>query len=443
MYALLGWCALVALGRAVPAQGPARLADVRGPNVLSDRAAPVAAPGDTIRLTRRAAIAEALARNPQIEIARQQTAQARARRVQGIAIPDPALVASYDEQTRLFGLGTAGSRPVSLDLAVPFPDKFRLQNRIGTADIGSFESNFVLQRQLVAFQTSAAYDSLLVAQRHRADLQEGLLLASDFLKRTQARYAAGTAAKLDVIKAQVDVAQARNDLIASERDVATAEASLNRQLGRDISAPITPADSLDVPPPLPDSSEIDRIALANRPELAILQNQQRGAAANTALAREYWLPDLTVGISRDYALPGSPLFTTGIALPLPAFFWQHTNGEIAASAHFERELAATYRDTRAQVVQDVRSAYASASTAMRQVTFIRDELVPSAREAFRVATTSYTLGGASALEVLDARRALLDAESQLADALADANTSRADLERALGVPIQSLGASNR
>jgi len=73
------------------------------------------------------------------------------------------------------------------------------------------------------------------------------------------------------------------------------------------------------------------------------------------------------------------------------------------------------------------------------VLFLRDELVPAAREAFRVASVSYSLGGSSALEVLDARRTLLDAENQLADALASANIARADLERALGVPLSTLG----
>jgi len=137
------------------------------------------------------------------------------------------------------------------------------------------------------------------------------------------------------------------------------------------------------------------------------------------------------------------VFSTGIALPLPVFFWQHTKGEIAESQHHQQELTAAYRDLRAQVTQDVRSAYATASTSIRQVVFLRDQLVPSAREAFRVASVSYSLGGSSALEVLDARRTLLDAESQLADALASANIARADLERALGVPLSTLGFPTR
>ncbi len=173
-----------------------------------------------------------------------------------------------------------------------------------------------------------------------------------------------------------------------------------------------------------------------------MQSEQQGAHASTSLVKEFWLPDFTFSMQRDYAQPGSPLFTTGISMPLPAFYWQHAKGDIALAQHTERELAATYRDTRAQVTQDVRTSYANASTAMRQVVFLRDQLLPSAREAYRVASTSYSLGGSSALEVLTARQALLQAENQLADALAAANTARADLERALGAAVP-LGAPSR
>lgn len=397
---------------------------------------PAADARDTLRLSRRVAIATALAHNAQLEVAREQTAQARARRWEAIAIPDPALAASFDDQPRLFGAPQA--RNVGVGLTIPFPDKFRLRGAIATADIRSAESDYRLQRQLIALQTSSTYDSLLVAAQHRRDLQETRVLSADFLKRTQARFEGGTAAKLDVIKAQVDLAQADNDLIANERDVANAVAALNRLMGRIVGAPIVASDSLEIPSPLPDSTNIEQVALANRPELASLASQVRGAHAATGLNWEYWLPDFTLGVSRDYAQPGSPLFTTGLVLPLPAFLWQHTNGEVAESVHRERELSAAYRDLRAQVTQDVRSAFANASTAMRQAVFLRDQLVPAAREAYRVASVSYNLGGASALEVLDARRALIDAEAQLAEALASANSARADLERALGSPIARI-----
>lgn len=430
-----GMCALALSGSATSAQLPQTRAGAS--RVPADARQHT----DSVRLTRRQAIAEALVRNAQLEIAREQTAQARARRQTAIAVPDPTLQAGFDQESAPFQFNGAGSRPVSIGLTIPFPDKFRLNNRIGLADIGNFESNYRLQQQTIALQASATYDSLLVALKHQGNLREARQLASDFLSRTQTRYEAGTAAKLDVIQAQVAVAQAENDLIANERDIAVAQASLNRTLGRQVTAPISPADSLDIPPPLPDSSTIEQTALANRPEIQSLRQQQLGARATTGLAREFWLPDITFAVSRDYLQPGPALFTTGISLPLPAFYWQHAKGDIAQASHFEKELDATYRDARVQVVQDVRTAFANASTAMRQAIFIRDELVPSAREAYRVASTSYSLGGSSALEVLTARSALLQALSQLADALAAANTARADLDRALG--LSTSGASTR
>ena len=440
MRLIIALCALAACGGAASAQAPGGVRPDLAPPYAST--APRGA-ADSLHLSRRQVIAEALARNPQLDVAREQTAEARARRVTAVAVPDPAFTAAYDQATGPFAFRGAGSRPVGLELDVPFPDKFRLNNRIGLADIRANESNVRLQQQSIALQASAAYDSLLVALGHRRNLTEASQLAADFLNRTQARFEAGTAAKLDVIQAQVGVAQAQNDLIANDRDVAAAQASLNRVLGRLAGAPVSPADSLDLPASLPDSTAIEQEALANRPELAIVQHQRQGARANTSLIKEFWLPDLTFAVTRDYAQPGSPLFTTGVALPLPAFYWQHARGDIAQAQHVERELEATDRDTRAFVLQDVRTAYANASTALRQVAFLRDQLVPAAREAYRVASTSYSLGGSSALEVLSARSALLAAQLQLTDALAAANTARADLDRALGAPVPTAGGITR
>jgi cobalt-zinc-cadmium efflux system outer membrane protein len=123
-----------------------------------------------------------------------------------------------------------------------------------------------------------------------------------------------------------------------------------------------------------------------------------------------------------------------IALPM-LLFWQHEKGEVAEARHHELELSATNSDLLAQVQLDVATTYATASTALRQAIFIRDELLLEAREAYRIASTSYSLGGASALDLLDAKRTLLDAESQYADALGAANDARADLERAVGAPL--------
>ncbi|HEY1951255.1 MAG TPA: TolC family protein [Gemmatimonadaceae bacterium] len=404
----------------------------------------VAFPADTIRLSRSEAIAEALAHNPQLDVARAQVGQARARKVEAISLPDPAATASLDNQRGLFQSGSAGQKNVAVSMLVPFPNKLRLQGKSAQADVIASQLSYTQQRQLIAAQTSEAYDSLLVALKHRADLTEAENLARDFLAKTQARFNAGTAAKLDVIRANVTLAQASTDLLANALDVQTTSSALERLVGRSQGLVVVPTDSLEVPGPLPSLESVVAAGLASRPELASIRAQRAGARANTALAKQFWLPDLVLGVSRDYNQPDPALFSTGLSFPIPVFFWQHTRGQIAEASFRERELSATERDVVAAVTQDLRDSYANARVALQQAVFIRDQLLPSARAAYRAASASYTLGGSSALDVLDARRSLLDAETQYADALAAANISLAELERAVAVPLASLpaGAQN-
>ncbi|HEY5219188.1 MAG TPA: TolC family protein [Gemmatimonadaceae bacterium] len=394
---------------------------------------------DTLRLTRRQAIATALLANPQLDIAREQTEQVRAQRVEGMAIPDPAVTASLDDETRFLGLSTSQSRNIGVGIVIPFPDKIRLQSSIGTENVRSSLAEYRLLQQQTASNAGQAYDGVLLAELNRRDFTEARDLSQDFLKKTQARFDAGTVARLDVIRAQVDVASAENDLIANSRDVSNARAALNRILGRPLGSSIVLLDSLSVPPELPDLDAVEQAALRSRPELADIQAQQRAAHNNSTLVREQSiLPDITLSGNRDFKSDQGTLYSAGLAFPIPLLFWQHSNGDYAETHHRELELAATYRDTRAAVGQDVRTSYATADAAMRQVVFIRDQLLPSAHEAYRAAAASYGIGGLSALDVLDARRSLLDAESQYAQALAAANSARSDLERAAAVPLTSL-----
>lgn len=399
---------------------------------------------DTLRISRQQAITSALLSNPQLEIAREQTAQVRAQRVQGLGLTDPMLSASLDSVTAFRTAGSAPQRPLAIGVVLPFPDKLRLRNTIGVENIRSSESAFRLQQQLIAAAAGRAYDSVLVTRQHRRDLIEARDLANGFLKRTQARFNAGSVPRLDVIKAQVDVAQAENDLIANSRDVTNAAAALNRVLGRPLALAVMPTDSLMAPAGLPELDALEQIALRGRPEVTAVEAQLRAARANSTLTKESSiLPDILLGAGRDFATDAGLSYSVGFSMPLPLFYPLHTKGDFAETRHRELELAATLLDTRAAVGQDVRAAWASADAAQRQAIFIRDQLLPAAREAHRVATVSYDLGGLSALDVLDARRALLDAQRQYADALAAANSARSDLERAAGAPLASIPGAPR
>ncbi len=398
---------------------------------------------EPVRLSRAQAVERAIAANPAIAAAGEQVEQARARAVEATALPDAALSTTLEEEASLLRPRTATAKDIGIGFTIPFPEKLRLSGRVARAAVRSAELSLMQLRQQIALQTAQAYDALLVALRHGEDLANAKVLAEDFLAKTQARYLAGTVAKLDVVKAKVDVAQAQTNVIVNERAISTSRATLNRLTARPLGAPVEPTDALSAPPPLPDLGSLERLALASRPEVQSLAAERTGARDATTLARRYWLPDLSLTLSRNFTAGDPPAFSTAASINIPLFFWQHDRGFIAEARHHEAELSATASDLAAQVGLDVRVTFAAAETALRQVVYLRDELLPEAREAYRIAAASYGLGGLSALELLDAKRTLLEAESQYTDALGAANDARADLERAVGAPLpQPTGAEN-
>jgi cobalt-zinc-cadmium efflux system outer membrane protein len=388
------------------------------------------------RVSRREAVAEALACNPAIEASWEQVEQARARVSEAKALPDATFEATLEQQESFLKPSTAATKDLGLGLTIPFPTKLRLAGRVATANLRAAQFALAQLSNQTAALAAQAYDGLLVAERHRQDLTDGRGFAADFLKKTEARFQAGSVAKLDVVKAKVDLAQSDSALIGSERAIATARATLNQVLGRRPGAPIEATDDLsDVPPPFQDIETLATLAASSRPEVRSVAVQREGAHDATRLAKQFWLPDLAFTLSRNYTAGAPAAYSSTLSFNLPLFFWQNKNGPIAEAQHREAELAAASRDAAAQVDLDLRAAHAAADTARRQALFVRDHLLPAAEEAYRIASVSYSLGGTSALEFLDAKRALLDAKSQYTDALGAASDAIANLERAVGVPL--------
>lgn len=388
-----------------------------------------------LRLSRQQVIEESLLHNPALIAARAQVEEARAAVVTAAAIPDPTVLADVAGQTHALNPGSGNASDQGVALTLPFPGKRALRRDVATADLRSAQFNVAQLRQQIASDAVQAYDAILVALRHRDDLQQSRELASDFVRKTRARFLGGNVAKVDVVKAETDLAQAENDLIANDRALATARAALNRVLGRMAGAPLETTDTLEVPRAMPSVDALERIAETSRPEIASAAAQLNGAHAATRLARQYWAPDVNISSTRN-AADGTPTtWTSAVTFGVPLFFWQHERGEVAAARNREAELTAALADVRAQVSLEVQTAYSTAETSLRQAVFIRDHLLPEATEVYRVASVSYGLGGSSALDLLDAKRTLLSAEAQYVEALGAANDAVAALQLAIGAPI--------
>ena len=105
-------------------------------------------------------------------------------------------------------------------------------------------------RNQIVLDTKTAFYNILRYQALVAVAQDTLQNTLDRLSDAQKKFTAGTVARFDVIRAETDVANARQQLITANSNVSFSLATLNSNMGISIDSPITvtAGNSIETPP---------------------------------------------------------------------------------------------------------------------------------------------------------------------------------------------------
>jgi cobalt-zinc-cadmium efflux system outer membrane protein len=214
----------------------------------------------------------------------------------------------------------------------------------------------------------------------------------------------GESPQLDVVRADVTLAQARADLARAQADRADAVEALASAASIDAAmlGRLVPSSSLIIT--LPDEHRAVARALATRPEVAALLATIAARTADVANARRSGIPTATLqgGYQRgvDTGIPvQGPQVTAHVELPLalPA-----RDQVAAAQAQLDAARAQLVEERRtialqvASAIRDARAESAAAQAAQRG----HEE----AQRALTAVEIGYREGASSSLDVADARR---------------------------------------
>ncbi|HEY1975863.1 MAG TPA: TolC family protein [Candidatus Baltobacteraceae bacterium] len=218
------------------------------------------------------------------------------------------------------------------------------------------------------------------------------------------RYRTGEAPQIDVVRADVSVAQAKANFARAQADRADAAEAL-------ASAAAIAPDALGAtggsvaPLALPlDETRATARALAMRPELASLLATIDARRADVATARQSALPTATLsggyarGVDTELPVQG-PAVTAHVDLPLASGAGARTSSALAQVEIARAQLVDERRTIALEVSSAVRDARAQAA-ALRAALVARDE----AARALAAVQTGYREGASSSLDVADARR---------------------------------------
>jgi outer membrane protein TolC len=294
-------------------------------------------------------------------------------------------------------------------------------------------------------QVRTAYWRAALAQELGAIAQAALDQAERFLAQERLRKEAGTASELEVLRAEVDAENLRPQLVAARNAAELALLDLKRLVEIPLAQPIR----LTTPLTAPDGALLASVsgavpsgALDDRPAVAAAEKQVEIRDEQVSIAKGSFLPSVSLRVNYGGQLLPPTTFgfsdtdwrkdvsaTVGVSVPLFSGFRRKAELD---QARVELERA---RLQLAQLREGVQLEYEQArGERERAATSIaaRERTVQQAQRVHDLTVLRYEKGLATQLEVSDARLALLQARTNLAQAVADYHIADAALQRALG-----------
>jgi len=250
---------------------------------------------------------------------------------------------------------------------------------------------------------------------------------------------AGTAARLDVLKAELTVSEAESTLLsARNREKLAREALVSLALDeRFRAAKLRYAG--ETPDQLPAEPAAVARALAARPDLESLRRQAEGlglrgravrGAALPALALRASLTQQNDDVARVFAKSGQ-VYQLSLALSWDATEPLRSRSRVAELQALQDVVVQGIRATEEGIGLQVRTALLDASEARQQV-LVAQGALGTAEEQARVARLAYGEGEISALEARDADLGLTSARFALLRARLDLALAQARLRFAMG-----------
>jgi cobalt-zinc-cadmium efflux system outer membrane protein len=259
------------------------------------------------------------------------------------------------------------------------------------------------------------------------------------------RFTVGAGTRLEREQARLIHVRAQQDVFDRQVALRVARVELARLLGVAVEELEPLADALGQVGATPTEESLLAEALRAHPELRALDAERIAALARVRSGRADRRPTLLLDLIAELDDPstcnlpenGPHCFgpRANLGFDLPIF---NLNGGPIAKAQAEAraaefKLAAAQLRIRAQV----RSAYEQWTAATVRARFFDQQYVPSAATVEQMAREGFSAGKTGLLPLIEAERAVLDAQLGRVEALFAVQSARADLEEASGVVLST------
>ncbi len=370
--------------------------------------------------------------HPQIGASRHETAAAHAAVDAARAAPNPSVEATaaygraIDNSESRFEWGLALSIPLSW-IARRSPRIDAAHARVDVADAQTEALRRGVLKQLRVLFWTLVYSQERVAAL--GDLNDQMATLSTTVRR---RVEEGEVRPVEATRVEVEAEKIAGELEVARLAMISNRAALAIWLGSDNGERLLAvADLAQLPDPV--TMDTARKGAAKHPDLDAARARVNALEANVTVERRARVPSLAVEIFTDHELDRRA-YGVGLAFELP--LWNWNTGNIQRSQHMLAAQKNKLEFERLELEIRAIEAQSQCQAGVMLATRYSERILPRAEFAARVIERTYQLGEATLLEVIDARRTLLETRGQFLSTLAQTQIDCSRLREIAGEESQ-------
>jgi len=310
------------------------------------------------------------------------------------------------------------------------------RTRLTAAQIGKESSElYALEtRRLIRGAVKQAFYEILRRQGEMQLTNETLRFNEELRRRVQVSVDVGEAAKLELARAEAEVATARTLARSAQLRYLTAVSSLRTSMNAPLGTAIDPVDSLDPPPLMPQLAKLLEDTLGRHPAIAQAEAEVRRAEAKVKAEMALRLPQPSVRAEYENQ-PDLGFFRFGVSIPMP--LWNKRQGPIGEARAALNQAKAAAEMRRLEIGGSLERAYRLYEVASQQVASFEQGVLQGAEAAVAAAEAAFRFGERGIIEVLDAQRVLRSVRTDFLNAQFDRQAALIELQQlqALDIPL--------
>jgi outer membrane protein len=319
--------------------------------------------------------------------------------------------------------------------------------RRADAQVAQAEADFQAAEQNLVFRVSQRYFNVLAAKDSLDALEGATAAVSRQLEQAEQRFEVGLIAITDVQESRAAADQARAAVIAGKRTLSTNQELLRELTGEMLTTLAAPGDDMPLNSPSP-ASEDEWVAAAMEQNVTLISTRLAADIAKEGIsnARTGHYPTLDLVGTRfnntqdaDQINNGNPSpansdilqDSISLQLTLPLYSGGAVSSRVREQVYRHRAARERLERTARETERAARDAYLGVNSGISRVQALR-QAVESSRTALQASEAGFEVGTRTTVDVLDAQRRLLDAETNYARSKYDYILSIIQLKQAAG-----------